>query len=599
MLESSTVIGKEQCPECMDESMNNRIMYEDGSSHCFKCEINWFPDGAISKAGKLIQKGDGSSPAIPDNSIEEKKSKELITNGEYCALTKRAITKETCEKFDVQVGLYCGEYVIIFNRYTDGVLSRQNIATSAGRYWVTGYKTTHLDMFGSNWFDKPSGRHLVIHEARLDAMSSQQVLSHMYHCTALDDGGSIPSLEKWLNQHSKQLMEYESIILNLDNDEVGNKAKHRFLELFPYGNIKIANMPAQYKDANEMLQAGKGEDLKWCIIRAESIKPSNVVTASDLKERALKKVEKGPSWPWKGLTETTHGMRPGSYFLYGPESTGKTEIVRQIVEHNLTEHQMLSAIFSFEQEPDDTLQRLAGSRIGKRVHVPTVEWTPEELEPHIDYFNEKVFFYEYKGVLKFDDIVRSIYYLALCKRVKFFVLDNLTAMLSWPYVGDKRVSENEYLSHVAITLKQIQKELKIILLLLGHNSNDNMSKNVYVSTSPKNPEAYNAMTAEDTNKAINKPGMTWESGRMATLENIYGSGTIKKVMDWVFAIARNRVSEDDMEHRTIRFKFLKTRLASENEGREIKLLYQYDSGQLIEIESNLNNAVNNTAKEVF
>lgn len=595
MQESSSIIGKEQCPECMDESMNNRIMYADGSSHCFRCQINWFPNGDVSKAGTQIEKG--SSLEILNSSIEEKKSKELITNGVYAPLNTRKITKETCEKFDVQVGTYCGEYVIIFNRYTDGVLSRQNIATATGKYWVTGYKTDYLDMFGSNWFDKPSGKHIVVHEARLDAMSSQQVLSHMYHCTALDDGAG--SVDRFLKQHSKQLMEYESVSICFDNDEAGQDAKNQFLKLFPYGNVKIVKLPSQYKDANDMLKAGLGEDLKWAVIRAESIKPSNVVTAKDLKERALKRVEKGPSWPWKGLTEVTHGMRPGCYFLYGPESTGKTEIVRQIVEHNLSVHNLLSAIFSFEQEPDDTLQRLAGSRIGKRVHVPTVEWTSEELEPHIDYFDEKVFFYEYKGVLKFDDIIRSIYYLALCKHVKFFVLDNLTAMLSHPYVSDKRVSENEYLSHVAITLKQIQKELKIVMLILGHNSNDNMSKNVYVSTSPKNPEAYNSMTAEDTNKAINKPGMTWESGRMATLENIYGSGTIKKVMDWVFAIGRNRVSEDDLEHRTIRFKFLKCRLDSSNEGREIKLLYQYDDGQLVEIESNLNNTVNNTAKEVF
>lgn len=597
MDQTSEVIGREQCPECLDSCKDNVALYSDGNRSCFSCNTQWLINGDVIQDGKQIKKGDGSNCSeIPISSPPPKEPKTLITNGEYAPLNKRRLTVETCEKYDVQIGTYADEYVVIFNRYTNKQLSRQKIRTPNKRMWFTGVKQ-QLDMFGSHWFDKPTGKHLVIHEGEFDAMSSQQVSSHMYHCTSLDDGAS--SVEKWVEQHSKKLMQYESIILNLDNDDPGIAAKNKFIEMFPYGNIKVVNLPTKYKDANEMLVGGQGEDLKWAIIRAESIKPSNVVTANDLKERALKKITNGPSWPWIGLTEVTFGMRPACMFLYGPESTGKTEIVRQIVEHNLSKHGMLSAIFSFEQEPDDTLQRLAGSRINKRVHIPSVEWTREELEPHIDYFNEKVFFYEYKGVLRFDDIVRSIYYLALVKRVKFFVLDNLTAMLSWPYINEKRVSENEYLSHVAITLKQIQKELKLIMLILGHNSNDNMSKNVYVSTSPKNPDAYDSMTGDELQKRINKPGMTWESGRMATLENIYGSGTIKKVMDWVFCIGRNRVSEDDIEHRTINFKFLKCRLASENEGRVIKLLYEYDTGQLIEIESNLNNESNNTAMGVL
>lgn len=593
--EKARAVGKEQCPYCLDSGQDNKALYADGSSACFSCNTQWMTNGDVIKDGKRVYEGSERAQEVkPKHSFT---GHPLILDGEYTALVRRKIDLDICTRYDVQVGAYIGEPVIIFNRHKNSQRVRQKLKTADKRFIMTGMSQP-MDMFGSNWFDTPKGKHIVVCEGELDAMATQQVVDdfHKFHCTSLNDGAG--NVIKWLKEYSKNLMEYDSVIICLDSDDDGIKASQDFLKEFTYGVVKLVKLPM--KDPNEMLMSGRGDDLKWLIYNAEPIKPSNVVTAKDLKARALKKPVKGPDWPWEGLTEITFGMRPACYLIFGPEGTGKTEIIRAVIEHGLNRDvPQLSAVFSFEQEPDDTLQRLAGARINKRVHIPTVEWTPEELEPHIDYYDEKVFLYEYKGALNFDDIIRSIYYLRYCKSVHLFVLDNLTALCSNPFIAGKRVSEHEYLSYVANTIKQIQKELNIVMIVVAHNSNDNYSKQVYVSTSPKDPASYNAMTSEDTQKAINKPGMTWESGRMASLEHIHGSSIIKKVFDWVFVIGRNRVSTDDIEHRTILMRALKCRLASEQEGREIKILYDYSTGQLIEISNNLKGGLTDTAMEVL
>lgn len=558
---SKTVIRKEQCEDCQDTGQDNKAVYEDGSAYCFSC--NKLTEGNDIEVTKKV------------------KQEYALLEGEYCNLKTRCLTKESCEKYGVQVGSYCGDVVLIFNRYKNGELVRQKLRSVDKKFWWTG-KDTEMDMFGSQNFDDPKEKNLVITEGEIDAVSVYQALDrlHTYHVTSLDSGAG--DVKKWVNTHYEQLIKYKSIVVCFDNDEVGNKAKDTFLKSFTFGLIRVVKLPL--KDANEMLQQGRSNDLKWAVIKSEPYKPSNVVTVRDIKEKALQKPESGRPWPWQGWNEVTYGMRPAVYVVFGPEGTGKTEVIKEIAFNNLsTSPEMLSAIFSFEHEPEESLQRLTASKLNKRIYIPDTEWDEQTISNEMDAFEDKIYWYKYTGVLRFEEIVKSIYYLANVKDVKFFCLDNLTAMTSYPYIDGKRCSEAEYLGYVINVIKQIQKELKLVIVVITHNSNDNMSKQVYVSTSPKNTDEYLNRSSEDQQQFINRPGTTWESGRVATLENIHGSSIIKKVVDYIIVLARNRVSTDDMEHRTIKCKFLKCRLDSKYEGKEVKLLYTPDDGRLIEI----------------
>ena len=69
---------------------------------------------------------------------------------------------------------------------------------------------------------------------------------------------------------------------------------------------------------------------------------------------------------------------------------------------------------------------------------------------------------------------------------------------------------------------------------------------------------------------------------MPTLENCYGASKITDLVDYIIVLARNRVADDELERRTTRVKFLKTRLDSAYEGKEFSLKYDYDTGRLTE-----------------
>jgi twinkle protein len=62
---------------------------------------------------------------------------------------------------------------------------------------------------------------------------------------------------------------------------------------------KIAEIPAPYKDANDMLVAGKSEDLVNAMWRAKEHRPEGIVEMGDILEGAFDPPEAGLSWPFE------------------------------------------------------------------------------------------------------------------------------------------------------------------------------------------------------------------------------------------------------------------------------------------------------------
>ena len=106
---------------------------------------------------------------------------------------------------------------------------------------------------------------------------------------------------------------------------------------------------------------------------------------------------------------------------------------------------------------------------------------------------------------------------------------------------------------------------------------------MYISTSPKNAEAYDSMTASDMDKRINRAGMSWEAGRMPVREDIEGSTAIADLADFVFALARDTTNEDNRIQRTTVVKTLKSRFDGTKNGRQFNLYYG-DDGILREVQ---------------
>ncbi len=552
---SKKVIRKEQCPDCAkagdDNSKDNLAVYEDGGSWCFKC------NEARSTGWALV--------------------------GETRALTSRKLTEETCKFANYQVGKYTGylhgrgnvtdEPVHIANYYGQRKkLLRQKLRTKNKDMVLLGPKDNKLPLYGQ-WLWEPNPNIFVtIVEGEIDMLTVLQVQGVQYPVVSVPTGAG--SAVSSIKQAAKWLMGWKHVVLAFDNDEAGQDATLKVLEadILDPTMVKVATW--SLKDANELLQAGREDEITRTLFNAKSDKPDAMVTLSDISDKVLEQPQFGTSYPFKSMTQITYGFQlRETHIIVAANGIGKTEFVKELMFHFLEEG-MEIGLFSFEQTPADTMRRLIGAKLGIKLHLPGSEWPVDSIKQQMIAFDGKIHLCDRTGSIKIDELFLYIKYLAKACNKKVFFIDNIRGL----GIGH----DVELAGNFMRKLQALNHELGVTVFLLSHVSKDKMGKQVYVTTSPKH-EGYNDMSAEETQGMIEKPGMNWESGRMPTTENVDGPSVICDLANYVWALARNKTSEDHEESHTIKVKAVKTRLDGEYTGKIFKLYYNKE-GRLVESE---------------
>ena len=579
--------GRIKCPQCKqlnggDVSRENLAIYDDGSKWCYSC-------GYWEAAKGKKNKGVNMRPLIA---------------GVHEALDSRGITLATCQKYNVRqidfTGVLTRDYelenekVRIYPIYKDGRVVKQKVKSVKDKKKMGQFgDTSCLSLFGMNTFTPSDRVPVIVTEGEEDAMAAFQMMGMPAVSITRGADGAF----KELTSNLEWLSGFKEVILCFDSDEPGRKAVSDCINIFEPGTVRNALLPV--KDANDMLLQNREEEFKKCIWNAESIKPPTIVFIKDIRDQILTPPQYGNPWPWPAMTKATYGQRRGElYQLAGPTSSGKTEIMKEIITQQIS-NDIKVGLFSFEQQPAHTIQRFVGSALNRRLHIPGEEWNEDDINRELDKIEEKLALYNTcSGHVSIESVLLNIRYLYKCYGIEFFIVDNLKSLAKNPTIEGKRVAVHEYASHCMSEFSSICKQLNINIMVVNHLSEDKISLQAYVSSSPKNESEYLGRTAEGMQSYINRPGMTWETGRMPSIQNIFGGGAIKDLCDYIMVIARNRMSEDDEEHKTIRVKFLKTRLDSNYEGFEFRLKYDYQTGRLTEVHdqdiSNRQSEVDNT-----
>jgi twinkle protein len=555
------IAPRQQCPACaangLDSAKDNLASYADGK-YCQACAY----------VDKPIPKTD----LIPGTVME---------------LKERGLTFDICQKYNVRTAEFTGqigqhkvvnEIIKILPYYQNGKLLRQKIKSKRDKSIMSqkgDTKTTQL--FGQHIFSPTLKLPIVITEGEEDAMAMHQ----MTGLPAVSIINGAQSAAKDLTLNLEWLNGFREVLLCFDSDEPGRKAFDDCVGLFDPGFCKKVNLPL--KDANEMLLASRGEEVKKATWNAEVIRPNTIVFPRDLREKVLTKPKYGAPWPWAGMTKATYGMRLSEvYLLAAATSIGKTEFIREIISF-LLENGTKIGLFSFEQQPEQTLQRFIGASLNKRVHLPGGDWDEVAIAKGLDDLADNIALYQpQSGRISIESILINIRFLNKAYGMTFFVIDNLKALSTNPVIDGKRVPVHEYASHAMSQFVMVARQLNINIFVVNHLASDKISLQAYVSTSPKNVESYLNRTSEEAQKYINRPGLTWETGREPGIENIFGGGAIKDLADAIIVLSRNRMSQDEEEHRTIKVTFLKNRIDSNFEGYNFKIKYSYATGRLTE-----------------
>lgn len=568
------MLGQFRCPNPDCTSSNAYTVWEkDGKkdAHCFKCgyHVDRLPEGSIETYVTV------ASPATlvnnPLSALTVSQSKATATQMSIedglahpvRELRSRSISYTTCEHFGVRVGVSTtdGETPIyyLFPRYRNGSHVGWKTKTPQNDYSISG--GSEVDLFGM-WCAKPSGKKVWITEGEIDALSIYQVLKENSNLTdwhppvmSVPDGAQ--SACKALARNAEYLDQFDEIVLVFDNDESGRAARVEACKLFA-GKVSYVDLPV--KDPNEMLQSGRGVELKWqCITHTKKYQPDGVVNARDLWDR-YKTVEENHFYPWPSsmpiLGQKTLGIQSGTVItITSGTGSGKSQFLREVLYH-LYQHtdEKLAGMF-LEEDAGETIGSLMALDLNKRINLPDVNVTEQMEKDSFDrlFSSGRISLYDFFGGMDESSLLSKLRYFAVTGH-KFIFLDHLSIVVSeFATEGDERKKIDVLMSKLA----KFAKEFKVTIFNVVH-----LRKADYGSDS-------------------------FELGHVPTLDDLRGSASLKHLSWTVIALSRNQQHEDERCANITELTVLKCRLTGRT-GTAGYLEFVDTTGRMIETEAPAN-----------
>jgi twinkle protein len=529
--QNSSFVCHEPCPKC--GSSDALARYSDGHGYCWSCRAYEAP----------------SADATPNNRKATKRmAGDLIPMGDVAPLLARKITEETAAKWRYTRSTFKDKTVQVANYFDDeGTLVAQKLrfktAPGEKKDMTTRGDLKAAGLYGK-WLWRDRGKMIVITEGEIDALSVSQVQANKWPVVSVPNGAQ--GAAKSISENLEWLLGFETIILMLDNDEHGNAAVKECAPLFPPGRVKIARLPL--KDANDMLKAGRGAEIVDAIWGAKVWRPDGIVRVSDIKADALMPIQRGLPWFLPKMTEWTYGRRYGeAYALGAGTGVGKTELFTHQIEYDINTLKQPVALFFLEQEPKETLLRVAGKFKGKPFHIPDEGWTQEELAEALDELEktDRLILYNHFGSIDWDEIRDRMRFLRHSENVRLFYLDHLTAL-----AAHDPENERTLLEKVMGEIGSLVKELGIVLHFISH------------LTTPE--------------------GKSHEEGGRVTIRQFKGARAIGFWSHFMFGLERDQQADSPEARATTILRCLKDRYTGRSTGLTAALRYNRDACRLEE-----------------
>lgn len=519
----SELVSKGPCPDC--GSSDACALYTDGHTHCFSCGAHH-----------------GAAGDAPPPTRKSMAAKDLLPFEEPQALVKRKLSAESCKKWGYFVTEHHEKRVqVAVYRDDKGQPVAQKVRYADKTFNVRGDLKAALPLYGQ-WLWRDKGKAVIITEGELDAISVSQLQSHKWPVVSVPNGaqGAAKAVAKAL----EWLLNFDSVVFMFDNDEPGRAAALECAALLPPGRAKIATLPL--KDASDMLQAGRGEEVIKAFWDAKDFKPDGIVNAKDLWEEVAKdeKLFAFP-YPWDALQTLTRGMRGGEVIMLTAGSgIGKSAAVREIA-HNLLVGGHTVGMVMLEETIKRTALGMMGLSANHPLHLDREGVTEAQFKAAFDATlgTGRLFLYDHFGSTAVDNLLARIRYLAKGCGCSVVVLDHLSIVVS----GNESDDERKLIDQTMTALKTLAMECGIVLIVVSH---------------------------------LKRPGgdKGHEEGAMTSLSQLRGSHAIAQLSDFVIGLERDQQGDNPM---VTTLRVLKNRFTGET-GIAGYLLYDRKTGRLSE-----------------
>ncbi len=370
------VVSKGPCNEC--GSSDGNVTYADSHQHCFVCGHR--VRGGDGKGGREGSSARVAGPRAPA-SRGPGGGQGLIDPAAFPkqagGLSDRRIEEKTLRRFGYFRALFNGKPSHVWPVHdSSGEVAGQRIRVVESKEFLSlkAYENSpspnDCRLFGQSVFGDQFDKRVIICEGEIDAMSVAQEVDFKYAVVSVNGGAKAAA--KNCKTNYLWLDRFDEIVVWFDDDEPGQEAAQQVAQLFEVGKVRLVKVPG-FKDANELLKAGKGGDIRPAIYAAVLWRPKGIVNAKDRPADVLAPREKVLAWKYppmmERLQEMTGGMHPGEviYHVAGT-GVGKSTALREIQFH-LLEQGAKVGILSFEDTVREAKFGLMNIAASERLHL--------------------------------------------------------------------------------------------------------------------------------------------------------------------------------------------------------------------------------------
>lgn len=341
--------------------------------------------------------------------------------------------------------------------------------------WLKDVGAGMLNFFGPE-FNAGSSKRIYITEGEFDAASLYQAMGKTYPVI------SVPSAsigDKFIVKNHSYLSSFEQVVWAGDQDEAGKKCADRIYKAIPERFYYIPM--TKWKDANEAIQKGDQDELKWAALKPQRWAPDNFFCSDDAVLKALREESPYSFSPTghSGLDEKIKGLVVGGLtFILAPPGSGKTSLFRFLETEQLKKTDHKIGILHMEEQKSTTYRGMASYELGKNVNTKedakdsgVTEEKVEEAAIAATKGDRTVVFEMRSG----DDPMELISYIRLAAGVygcRYIFVDHIQRLA---YMGGVDGATN-ILTRLASNLANLAKELEIGIVFISHVNEDGHTK---------------------------------------------------------------------------------------------------------------------------
>lgn len=535
---------------CLDQvecqSSDGMQVYDDGSGFCFSCHQFWSKSQVDSADPADVRRKTRVSDVDDEDEFQPQMTVERAAELPIRGLRDRGIPKDICEFFGVRVS-YGSDGEIDQHFYPHG--HGYNVRKVAEKKF---YRVGDCDdLCGADKFSG-GGRRVVVTEGEPDMLSvayaTRKKWGTIYPVVTMGSSANTGLLLK----RREWLRTFDEVVLWFDNDDAGKDALDKAIKIIGFDKIKIAKHPV-HKDANAVQMADGWEAVLRPIFDAEKFVPAGIISRAVLKER-MRLLNSVHALPYPacmaGVNKNLKGMRTGEIALFtSGTGSGKSTLVREIILEIKAQTDEKIGYCALEESPEAEAKRMSGMQLSRNTAKDDMEF--EELEVGFDELfgkedeEERIMMLDHQGSISDASIVDKIEYMCLMG-CKYIVIDHITILVS---EGVDKLQGNEAQDKIMNQLLSLVKRYPVWIGLISHL------------------------------RKVGQGAVSFEEGKLPTMDDIKGSGSIKQISFDIIAFARDLNAASEVERNTIKMAVLKARTTGLT-GRVNGAIYDHDTGRL-------------------